>query len=133
MPIQEEIRIADRLVVVTLRGGVAVADYAAMAEKIIADPRVKSGFSLLVDGRALDPLPGVEELRALVDIARQLRRDGVEPFALVAETDHQFVVGQLFSALAGAMLNLDARVFRSMATALEWLKAVQSSRAHPSS
>jgi hypothetical protein len=128
LPIENEVRPQDRVVILTLHGPLAVADYEAVAQKIIADERVESGFGLVVDGRALDPLPNVEELRALVEVARKLRAHGVEPFALVADNDFQFVVGQLFATLAGAVINLDARVFRSLDVAVDWLRAAIARR-----
>jgi hypothetical protein len=120
--------VKDAVVVVTLHGKLAVSDYAAVAQRIIEDENVQAGFGLLLDGRTLDPLPSVEELRALVDVARQVRAHGVEPFALVADNDLQFVVGQLFATIAAAVINLDARVFRSMDTALDWLKMAAAKR-----
>ena len=128
MPIDADVLVPDRVVVLKLTGPLAVADYDAMADQLLADSRVESGFGLLVDGRVLDPLPTVEELRALVGVARRLRIRGVEPFALVADNDLQFVVGQLFATLAGAVINLDARVFRSMDTAMDWLRAMTTKR-----
>src|SRR6185503_6996876 len=128
MPIDADVLVPDRVVVLKLTGPLAVADYDAMADQLLADSRVESGFGLLVDGRVLDPLPTVEELRALVGVARRLRIRGVEPFALVADNDLQFVVGQLFATLAGAVISLDARVFRSMDTAMDWLRAMTTKR-----
>ena len=128
MPIRDEVRVKDAVVVVTLHGKLAVSDYAVVAERIIADENVEAGFGLLLDGRTLDPLPSVEELRALVEVARQVRAHGVEPFALVADNDLQFVVGQLFATIARAVINLDARVFRSMDVALAWLKTTAARR-----
>lgn len=128
MPIHYEVDDQNRLVLVTLEGGAAVSDYANAAHRAITDPAVKSGYALLFDGRAVDPLPNVEELRALVDVARALRAHGIEPFALVAATDIQFVVGQLFATLAGAVINLETRVFRSITAAREWLALVLAKR-----
>jgi hypothetical protein len=128
VPIRYDVRAKDVVVILTLQGSLAVQDYARVARELIADADVQPGFGLLVDGRALDPLPNVEELRALVDVARQVRARGVEPFALVAGNELQFVVGQLFATLAGAMINLDARVFRSIDIALDWLKVSAAKR-----
>jgi hypothetical protein len=131
MPIQYEVYPDERIVISTLVGELAVKDYAESARQIIADNRLEPVFGLLIDGRALDPLPTFEELRELVDVARDLRAHGIEPFALVAATELQYIVGQLFATLVGGTLNLDARVFRDIDSARYWLKqALEKRRAN---
>jgi hypothetical protein len=122
VPIHYEVRVHDRVVVVTLVGALTVQDYASAAEKVLADPMAKAGFGLLLDGGAVNPLPNLDELRALVQVARELTARGIQPFALVAANEPQYLVARLFAMLAGATINLDARVFRAKEVAYDWLK-----------
>jgi hypothetical protein len=122
VPIHHEVRVADRVVVVTLVGELKIQDYADAADRILEDPLTSPGFGLLLDGSELNPLPSLDELRALVQVARKLIARGIQPFALVAATEPQYLVGRLFAMLAGATINLDARVFRAMDVAYDWLK-----------
>lgn len=123
VPIPYEVCADERIVIAALVGTLTVDDYAEAARQAIADPRLRPGFGLLIDGRALNPLPSIEELRALVQVARELQLHGVEPFALVAATDLQFLVGRLFATMAAASIGLKSRVFRSIEVAREWLRA----------
>jgi hypothetical protein len=129
VPIHYEVRVDDRVIVVMLIGALTVQDYADAAEKIIEDPLAKPGFGLLLDGGGVDPLPNLDELRALVQVARKLIARGIQPFALVAASEAQYLVGRLFAMLASATINLDARVFRAREVAYDWLKMKVSTRA----
>jgi hypothetical protein len=122
VPIDYEVRVHDRVVAVKLIGALTVQDYDDAAQKILADPVTKSGFGLLLDGAEVNPLPNMDDLRALVRVARALTARGIQPFALVAANEPQYLVGRLFAMLANATINLDARVFRARDVAYDWLK-----------
>lgn len=128
MPIHYEVHADDRVVVVSLIGALAVQEYASTAQKVLNDPLVQPGFALLVDGSALDPLPTFEELRALVQVAREMTAREIQPFGIVAANEPQYLVGRLFAMLAGATINLDVRVFRAKDVAYAWLAMKTSLR-----
>lgn len=123
MPISYEVNAPDRVVVVRLDGSLAVTDYAETARRALEDPAFEPGYGIVVDGRALEPLPSVEDLRGLVSVAQELRGRGVAPFAVVTASDLQYLVGRLFATLASATINLETRVFRTMDSAHEWVRA----------
>jgi hypothetical protein len=128
VPITYVVHPHDRIVAVTLAGNLGVSDYAAKLREAIADPRYEPGSAMLVDARMLEPLPTVEDLRGLVHLARELSARGVQPFAIVVANDLQYLAGRLFATLAGATINLETRVFRTLHVAREWLRATLAAR-----
>jgi hypothetical protein len=123
VPISYEVREPDRVVVVRLGGALKVEDYAETARRAMDDPAFEPGYGIVVDGSALEALPSVEELRGLVSVAQALRARGVAPFAVVTANDLQYLVARLFATIAGATINLDTHVFRTMDAAISWLRA----------
>lgn len=129
MPITFVVNPHERIVVVTLSGRLCVADYASKLEEAVADPRYEPGSAILLDARPIDPLPTVDDLRGLVQLARELSARGVRPFAIVVANDLQYLAGRLFATLASATINLETRVFRTMDVAQEWLRTALGTRA----
>lgn len=107
--------------VVTLQGAPGIDDYKQAARAAGEDPRLRPGFALLVDGRRLEQMPSIDEVRGLVWVARQLKLHGVEPLAIVTGSDLQHLAAKLFTTIAGATINLEAGVFRDADAARAWL------------
>ena len=129
MPITYAVQSQDRIVVVTLSGDLAVSDYSTTLQTALADPRYEPGSAIILDARAIEPLPSVDDLRGLVAVARELSARSVHPFAIVVANDLQYLAGRLFATLASATINLETRVFRTMDVALAWLRSVLDARA----
>jgi hypothetical protein len=129
VPITYEVQSQDRIVVVTLAGDLALSDYRAAVREALADPRYEPGSAIVLDARALEALPSLDDIRGLVYVARELSARAVEPFAIVVATDVQLLAGRLFATFAGATINLETRVFRGMDAAMEWLRSALAARA----
>jgi SpoIIAA-like len=129
MPITYAVQPHEPIVIATLAGNLQLRDYRDTLHRALADPRYQPGSAILLDVRAVDRLPSIDDLRGLVGLARELSARAVEPFAIVVATDLQFVAGRLFATLASATINLETRVFRTMDAAMSWLQTAISLRA----
>lgn len=128
MPITYAVHSHERIVVVTLTGSLQLREYRDALHRALADKRYVPSSAILLDARAVDRLPSIDDLRGLVSLARELSARAVEPFAVVVATDLQYLAGKLFATLASATINLETRVFRTMDAALWWLETALALR-----
>lgn len=128
MPITYAVHSDGRIVIVTLTGTLELREYRDALHRALGDPRYQPGSAILLDARAIDRLPSIDDLRGLVSLARDLSARAVEPFAIVVATDLQYVAGKLFATLASATINLETRVFREIDSAMSWLRSMLALR-----
>lgn len=128
MPITYAVHSHERIVVVTLTGTLQLRECRDALNRALADPRYRPDSAILLDARAVERLPSIDDIRGLVSLARELSARAVEPFAVVVATDLQYVAGRLFATLASATINLETRVFRTMDAAMSWLRTALALR-----
>ncbi len=100
-------------------------DFLAVAVAVLADPGVRRGAVILVDGTAADPsaMTGKDLWRTAAGIAPLLTRE-VRRIVIAASSDVAYGLGRAFE-VSGAAMGFEVRTCRSMEEARRWLAQQQ--------
>jgi hypothetical protein len=89
---------------------------------LAADERLGEDFGILVDLRALRPIPSVSEARLIASIASQQTLFLKNPTALVVSQKVQYGMGNMISILSG-LQGAIVQPFYNVEEARAWLRA----------
>lgn len=122
MPLSRRFDPAAGRVVVEIRGSFEAGATLRVLEEVLADPRWKPGFDLLIEYQEVQPSSGTptvvrESSQRAVDLASLLEGSRL---ALVAGQDAMFGLNRMFQAYADES-PLTISVFRERAAAEQWL------------
>jgi hypothetical protein len=112
-------------VLMTVSGVASAAEFTAITDELIADPRFRSGASMIFDYRELD-LGGmsVGTLRSLADsIAQRRDKIGAARIAVVFSRTVDFGVYRMFATFSESQTSVSGAQFWSLEDAREWLRA----------
>jgi hypothetical protein len=99
---------------------VKVDECRAAVESVLADPKLRAGFALLIDNRGVtNALPAGEVAVIANDFTRVFAR-GVTRLALLSDSDEVFAASKTFATFASSV-GAEARGFRDEPGARAWL------------
>ena len=101
-------------------GAVTLEEFDRAITAILEHKRFVPGSRLLLDGLAVERVPGTEQLRQAAAVLSQLSSRGLSRVAIVAEKTSIWGVARMFSAFA-SLLGVNIRAFRDSNEAREWL------------
>jgi hypothetical protein len=120
MALSYDIDVASRLVVLTC-GDVTLERWRRTMGQVVADPRFRIGFGVLVDCRTATLAPETQDVVGVVDfLANRRARLGLSRWAVVVEEPAGYGMARMTAAIAESA-GLELRAFRTMDEALEWL------------
>ena len=130
MPIDYQIDAERRIVFATPKGTMTTEDLLQFIEEVWSRPDLR-GFDELVDMSAVERVEygSAWKVREIAGQAAQNDIPGVPTkFAIVAESDHHFKLGEMYRAFrdANPKSMREVRVFRGREEALRWLQEPRS-------
>jgi hypothetical protein len=111
-----------KLITVTAKGVYSREDVDKFQLKLLADNRIVSGMSILVDANGAKPHLNFSDLQEVAKPLQQMFEKGIVRMALVADSTFVYSIGKTFSVFA-ERLPVKVKAFRDVSEAVAWLKS----------
>lgn len=111
-----------KLITVTAKGTYARADVNHFQSSLLADDRIHSGMSILVDANGADPNLSFTDLQEVSKPLQQMFEKGIARMAIVASSTFLYSLSKTFGVFA-APLPVSVQSFREVSDAVAWLES----------
>lgn len=124
MPIEYRIEDGRRLVIASVRGALTTEDIFGYQREVWGRPEV-AGYDELIDLSEVEQLPSPSgaSVMELARVASKMDAGAAAKLAIVAPDDYAYGLGRMYEAYRNMHGGKEARVFRTLQEARDWIGA----------